>query len=140
MSAQQPDRPDGLNPVLARRSVESVILCGICNHAIAERNGEVLEFPHDSPGSERWKGWQPADHQVDSVPGGVWKVAGPLEIVQPALRSRLELLPAIIECPHCTVPNLFDPRRLNVRVHQLAARAERLRRYSHLDETVLKVW
>jgi len=127
------NQPRSLDPVPARRSVESAIVCGMCNHAIAKRNCGVLEFPQDSAGCEHWKGWQLSAHRPDCVPGGVWKVADPRQSAQPSLSRRLELLPAIIECPHCAVPNLFDPTRLNVRVDQLVAREDRLRRHNHVE-------
>lgn len=111
----------------------------MCNHPIAERHCGVLQFPNDSAGCPRWKGWRLCPYLPDEIPGGVWKVAEPWQSVQPALCGRLELLPAIIECPHCTVPNLFDPRVLNVRQDQLVARADWLRRHSHADAFVPRI-
>ena len=39
--------------------------------------------------------------------------------------SRLDVLPAIAECPFCRVPNVFDPRLLNVSSEQGSARIAR---------------
>lgn len=39
--------------------------------------------------------------------------------------SRLDVLPAVADCPFCRVPNLFDPKLLNVSAAQGAARTKR---------------
>lgn len=99
----------------------------------------MLQFPNDTSGCERWKGWRLSPYLHDEIPGGVWKVAEPWQSAQRSLCGRLELLPAIIECPHCTVPNLFDAKLLNVREDQLVAREDWLRRHPHADRVVLQI-
>lgn len=59
-------------------------------------------------------------------PGGLWEVAPEHEAKQEALGDRLEMLPAIVECPSCGAGDLFDPEQLVLRPNQLVARAHRL--------------
>lgn len=37
-----------------------------------------------------------------------------LVFLQPSLQGLVEKLPATVDCPFCHVPNLLDPKRLNV--------------------------
>ena len=45
-----------------------------------------------------------------------------LVFVEPNLQRLIERLPATVECPFCRVPNLLDPKRLNVSEQQVALR------------------
>jgi hypothetical protein len=121
-----------LDPIRARRGVDCAIVCGSCGHLVAERCGDMLCFPQDSTPCGHWRGWRRLDHRSAKIPGGLWQVAGCDEASQPGLTSRLEVLPAVIECPFCRVPNLFDARELNVRSQQGLARADREWRHGRL--------
>lgn len=118
-----------LDPIRARRGVDCAIVCGSCGHLIAERCGDTLCFPQDSTPCDHWRGWRHLDHRSAKIPGGLWRVAGCDEASQPGLTSRLEVLPAVIECSFCRVPNLFDAPQLNVRAEQMVARADRASRH-----------
>lgn len=45
-----------------------------------------------------------------------------LVFLKPDLQKLVERLPATIECPFCHVPNLLDPKRLNVSEQQADVR------------------
>lgn len=45
-----------------------------------------------------------------------------LVFVEPNLQRLVETLPATIDCPFCRVPNLLDPKRLNVSQRQAGIR------------------
>jgi hypothetical protein len=107
------------------RRIGRAVVCGHCGGvAIAEAHPDgVLTFPLDA--HQAWNGWMLAKSQHVYAPGGTWKVASAEK--RPALHGLLEVLPAIIECPGCGADNLFDPRQLEVRAHQLEAKIARQR-------------
>lgn len=45
-----------------------------------------------------------------------------LLFLKPDLQRLVEKLPATIECPFCSVPNVLDPKRLNVSEQQAVVR------------------
>lgn len=121
-TADGPLAVPALHPALSRRSVDRQVVCGACGHTIAERRGDVLLFPQDL--CSGWRGWRRVEQRA-TMAGGYWEIAGETASRQALLGQRLELLPAVIECPFCGVPNLFDPKRLNVTADQSAARLQR---------------
>lgn len=107
----------------ADRSTQT-LNCGACNQAIADATGGILTFLRDS--DEQWQGWVRSVGWRPDSPGGLWEVASKHHAKQMHMNDRLEMLPAIVECPFCTAGNLFDPERLVLRPNQLVARAHRL--------------
>lgn len=112
--------------VLAVRSgsLSHTINCGACNKVIADAADGILSFLRDA--DEQWKGWVLSVGWRSDSPGGLWEAAPQQQARQAALSDRLEMLPAIVECPSCTAGNLLDPEQLVLRPNQLVARAHRL--------------
>lgn len=105
-------------------SLSHTITCGACDKVIADAADGILAFLCDS--DEQWKGWVRSIGWRHDSPGGLWEVAPQHQAKQPALSDRLEMLPAIVECPSCTAGNLLDPEQLVLRPNQFVARAYRL--------------
>lgn len=119
-----------IRPLRARRAVDSAIVCAACGHVMGKRDCDVLTFPQEVEPSTRWRGWKLQEFAVPGCPGGWWRVVPSGSARQRPLEEALDFLPAVIECPFCTVPNLFCPGDLNVPADQRQARADRLTRHA----------